>query len=337
MANSQQFMDDLGPLAAIWAGRNQGQAENTQMVTQQNVLEQIATAGQNRDIASQKFPFELSQLEHQQKMNPLLLKEKEVKIGSDQQKFNKEQFSTFWDEFRNTIPQLQGSPADAALLGEVAKKHNMDPNDPRVRRMIETAGSGNQAAIQAMVRKIDEMSPKVGQTVAEEGAKASIAADPKNVPAGVRYRTDAEERWRAEDRNTRMAIAEMKASQAASAMKNRNYSQAWTYYREAAEAAFQAGNVEQGRRFNKLADEALAADAFAGGASRNTPSAGEPRVERDPQTGKPTITERPQQPMPRASEPAAKGTGASGPAATGPFTDAEKERRYQEWKAKQGK
>lgn len=169
MANSQQFMDDLGPLAAMWAGRNQGMQENTNLVNQQLGLESIATSQQNRDIAKQKLPFELGQLEHQQKMNPLLLEEKQTAVTSGKRKLDKDQFDNFFGQFKDILPTLQGTPADAAILGELAKKNGMDPADPRIGRMIATATSGNQAAINDMMKRIALMSEKSIQERAKQG------------------------------------------------------------------------------------------------------------------------------------------------------------------------
>lgn len=169
MANvSQQFMDDMGPLSALWAGRDQGLQENTSLVNQQVGLESIANSQQTRDIQKQKLPFELSQLEHQQKMNPLLLEQQGTKNKSDLAKIDKDQFDSFFNDFKMQIPTLTGTPADAAVLGEVAKKNGMDPADPRIARMIQTGASGNQQAITDMITKIAQMNDKHIQDMTKE-------------------------------------------------------------------------------------------------------------------------------------------------------------------------
>lgn len=168
MPNSAQFMDDLGPLAAIWAGRDQGIQENTSLVNQQNTLEQIATAQQNRDIASQKLPFELSELRHKQAMQPGALEKQGLENKEKLQKLNKDQFDTFFGQFKDVLPTLQGTPADAAVLGEIARKNGIDPQDPRIGKMIATATSGNHAAIDEMMKRIALMSEKSIQERAKQ-------------------------------------------------------------------------------------------------------------------------------------------------------------------------
>jgi len=169
MANvSTQFMDDMGPLAAMWTGRNQGQQENTTQVNQQIGLESIANSQQTRDIQKQKLPFELSELQHKQEMQPLLKQEKETSNAAATQKLDRDKFNAFFDDFRTAIPQLQGTPADGAVLSEVAKKHGMDPNDPRIGRMIQTAASGNAKAVNEMLEKIALSMPVHQQAMAKE-------------------------------------------------------------------------------------------------------------------------------------------------------------------------
>lgn len=169
MANvSSQFMDDLGPLAALWAGRDQGLQENSTLVNQQIGLENIANSQQTRDIQKQKLPFELGQLEHQKQMNPLLIGQQETKNKADKVKLDKDQFDKFFEEFKVQVPNLTGTPADASILGEIAKKNGMDPNDPRISRMIQTGASGNQKAISDMITKIAQMSEKHIQDMTKE-------------------------------------------------------------------------------------------------------------------------------------------------------------------------
>lgn len=300
MANlnfSTDYMDSLGPLGAMWLGEQFRTDQNTANINQDNTLESIAKSQQDRDIAKQKLPFELGQLEHQQKMNPLLLEQQGTKNKSDLAKLDKDKFDNFFGEFRNVIPQLQGTPADGALLADVARKHGMDPADPRIRRMIETASSGNAKAVNDMLVKIANMQEKAIQERSKIDYDAKVKSDPANVSADTRYRTDAEKDWRAEDRRVKLQVAELKASQAEAAKKNKNYAQAYTDYRAAAEAAYQAGNSEAGARLNQLATEMLEADAAVRAAGRNTPQAGAVEI-RDNE-----LTTREPKPLPRPSAP----------------------------------
>lgn len=213
MANvSQQFMDDMGPLSAMWAGRDQGLSENTSQVQQQVGLESIANSQQNRDIAKQKLPFELGQLKHQEQMNPLLIQEKEGKIKSDKVKLDKDQFDNFFGEFKQVIPTLQGTPADGAILGEVAKKHGMDPADPRIRRMIDTAASGNAQAVNDMLKKIALADAKHQQDMAKE-----YFSQTQQTGRTLLTEQGADRRAQLQAETSRMGIAQRAAAVAAKA------------------------------------------------------------------------------------------------------------------------
>lgn len=166
---SQGFMDDLGPLGAIWAGRNQGMAENTSMVNQQNTLEQIANSQQTRQFNAEKHPFEIKKLEHEMAMNPLRKQELELKNKETQQKINGQDFKNMVEELFFTVPQLSGSPADAAVLSGIAKKNNLDPADGRIARFIDMAGKGDVKSLQKVMEAIATQSPEGYRKKQEHG------------------------------------------------------------------------------------------------------------------------------------------------------------------------
>lgn len=158
--NSQGFMDDLGPLAAIWQGRDQGMQENTTLVNQQNTLEQIANSQQTRGFNAEKHPFEMKKLEHDIAMNPHRLKEAELKNKETQQKISGTDFDNMVKELFFTAPQLTGTPADGGILEGIAKKNNLDPADPRIAKMLELGKRGDQAALKKVLEAIALQSPE---------------------------------------------------------------------------------------------------------------------------------------------------------------------------------
>lgn len=347
MANvSQQFMDDMGPLAALWAGRDQGLQENTSQVNQQVGLENIANSQQSRDIAKQKLPFELGQLQHQQQMNPLLIQEKEGKIKSDKVKLDKEQFDNFFGEFRQTIPQLQGTPADGALLGEVAKKHGMDPQDPRIRRMIDTAASGNAEAVNKMLEKIALADPKHKQDMAKE-----YFSQTQQTGRTLLTEQGANQRNAATIAGS-LQRAQIAATARAGALKDKSDIYALTKGDPVkmhamlvmkAKEAQQAGDVDRATALYEMAnDPTLLASVQNQQAQRaqtvlTTDAQGNPTIGSKggtvpiPQAG-PSRTVNPGM----ATAPSSMPPGHEGKGGAAPFTDAEKERRYQEWKKSQG-
>lgn len=250
MANfSQGFMDDLGPLGAIWAGRDQANQENTSALNQQMGLENLLTAQQKRQFETEDRPFALDKLRHEQALRPLDLEKKTTENASAKQKFNVQQFDGFMQELPVLVQTFQGTPADGALFGELAKKHGLDPMDPRLQQMGNVATSGNKAAFEDMMKKIALSMPKQQQEMELTRFKESQATGRTALHeegANVRNAADnARALEVAKMNNDRMTkIAEAKSAQADQLAKAKNFEAAQTAYMVAAEAAAAAGDTE---------------------------------------------------------------------------------------------
>jgi hypothetical protein len=170
-ANSQQFMDDLGPLAAIWAGRDQANQENTNVVNQQVGLENIMNSQQKRQFEAEDRPFALDKMKHEQAMRPFTLEGEQQKVEGTKRKFKKEDFDNYMGQLSELVPQLPGTPADGALVAELAKRNNLDATDPRIQKIQQVAASGNKEAFAAMMKQISLADQAHQRKMAEETFK----------------------------------------------------------------------------------------------------------------------------------------------------------------------
>lgn len=183
---STQHLNGLG---ALWAGEQQQMAMNESTVNQRNTLEQIMTAQQAREHASQMQPFKLDEAK-------LKLEDQQLKNQKAKSDITAANLSQFTDAvYEDVISQgnMQGPPdtlANGTRWAAQAKAMGLDPEDPRVRVILGTAAQGPQGLAkvkEALYRMSAKGQEKTDDRLRQEGTDAA---------AGVRNTADNTSRER---------------------------------------------------------------------------------------------------------------------------------------------
>ena len=125
----------MGPgLGGLWAGEQQKNAMNESQVQQMKGLEDIYTAQQNRDIASQKLPLELERMRGENSLYPGKKQELDYKNTESKNKLDREAYINYSNDviaWRAANPEA--SPLEVgAYSQESAKRYGLDDKDERV-------------------------------------------------------------------------------------------------------------------------------------------------------------------------------------------------------------
>ena len=130
---------NLGPgTGGQWLGEQQRNAMQESELNQQNTLEQIATAKQNRDINMQKLPGELEK----QKLDNA---GQGIKNTSEQNKLDKDNYTNYSNDVLAYAAAGHSPIEIAAYQDQAAKRHKLDPQDERVSMVGGIAAQGTTA------------------------------------------------------------------------------------------------------------------------------------------------------------------------------------------------
>jgi len=260
-----------GPgLASLWGGEQVGLSFDQQRADKAKTLEEIATAQQTR--------------QHSAQMQPYKLDEAKLKNEKSKQEMSAAKLSDFTDAiYQDVMSQgnMQGPPdmvGNAARWSSTAQAMGLDPEDYRVKVVLGSAAQGPQGlskireSLYRMSQKGFEKSDDAArQKATDEAAMArEVAGNTSREKVGA-----ANNATQIEVANIRkaqaLATAQAKGTAGATAAKNRNFQQAWQYYREAAMAAYEAGDTAKGQMFEREAEVALQAAMTAPGSTAVKP------------------------------------------------------------------
>jgi hypothetical protein len=266
--NNMNFGDpflQFGPgLASLWGGEQVGLNFDSQRINQKKGLEDILTAQQTRQQSAELQPFKVD--------------EARIKNQKAKDEITAANLQQFTDAvYQDVLSQgnMQGPPdsvGNAARWSGQAKAMGLDPEDYRVKVILGTAAQGPQG-----LAKVREALYRMSQKGLEKTDDANRQAATDAAAMGREQAGNASrERVAAGNNATQLRIAEMRKEQAlataqargqagAQAAKNRNFQQAWQYYREAAMAAYEAGDNAKGQMFEREAEVALQAAMTAPG------------------------------------------------------------------------